>query len=97
MDIAIVWGPIAGYYAKQIGADLELTPVEDDSVSGIPFAYSMGMATRRREREFRDSLQKFIDSKAPEIRGLLEQYGIPLLPLPADSGPRSAPGGGPAR
>lgn len=97
VDVAIVWGPIAGYYAKQIGADLELTPVLDDSVSRIPFAYSMGMATRRREREFRDSLQKFLDTKAPEIRDLLQQFGIPLLPLAADSGPRTAPGGAPAR
>ena len=32
---------------------------------------------------FRDSLQKFLDSKAPEIRTILEQYGIPLLPLAA--------------
>jgi quinoprotein dehydrogenase-associated probable ABC transporter substrate-binding protein len=93
VDVAIVWGPIAGYYAKQLGADLVLTPVENDTLTGIPFVYSMGMATRRRERELRDSLQKFIDSKAPEIRALLEQYGIPLLPLAADSTTRAAPGG----
>jgi quinoprotein dehydrogenase-associated probable ABC transporter substrate-binding protein len=85
VDLAIVWGPIAGYWTKQLGADLILTPVLDDSVSGIPFTYSMGVATRRRERAFRDSLQKFLDAKAPEIRNLLEQYGIPLLPLAADT------------
>jgi quinoprotein dehydrogenase-associated probable ABC transporter substrate-binding protein len=95
VDLSIVWGPIAGYYAKQIGADLVLTPIESDSVSGIPFAYSMGVATRRRERGFKDSLEKFLTSKAPEIQSLLKQYGIPLLPLPADSAPasRAAPGG----
>ncbi len=96
IDVAFVWGPIAGYYAKQIGADLQLTPVGDDSVSGIPFVYSMGMATRRRERQLKDSLEKFITSKGPEIQELLKQYGIPLLPLPADSASRAAPGG-PAR
>jgi quinoprotein dehydrogenase-associated probable ABC transporter substrate-binding protein len=96
IDVAIVWGPIAGYYAKQLGADLRLTPVENDSVSRMQFAYSMGFATRRRERAFRDSLQKFLDLKAPEIRGLLAQYGIPLLPLPADTtGNTTTPG--PAR
>lgn len=93
IDMAFVWGPIAGYYAKQIGADLVLTAVEDDSVSHIPFVYSMGMATRRRERQFKDSLEKFITSKAPEIQSLLQQYGIPLLPLPADSATKAAPGG----
>jgi hypothetical protein len=85
IGVAIVWGPIAGYYAKQLGVDLVLTPVDNDSVSRIPFVYSMGFATRRRERAFRDSLQKFLDLKAPEIRGLLEGYGIPLLPLAADT------------
>lgn len=91
IDVAFVWGPIAGYWAKQLHADVSLTPVGDDSLSGIPFAYSMGMAVRRRDTELRDSLQKFIDSKGPEIRSLLEQFGIPLLPLPAGSG--TAPAG----
>jgi quinoprotein dehydrogenase-associated probable ABC transporter substrate-binding protein len=95
VDLSIVWGPIAGYYAKQLGADLTLTPVADDTVSGILFAYSMGMATRRRERGFRDSLQKFIDTRGAEIREVLQQYGVPLLPLSPDSagtGPSAGPG-----
>lgn len=90
IDIAIVWGPIAGYYGKQLGADLALSPVHDDSVTRIPFTYNMGMATRRSERAFLDSLQKFLYAKAPEIRALLEQYGIPLLPLAADTGGRGS-------
>lgn len=85
VDLAIVWGPIAGYYAKRLGADLALTPLPDDTTSGIPFVYSMGMATRRRERGLRDSLEKFIDQKGPELRAILTDYGVPLLPLPADS------------
>jgi len=93
IDVAFVWGPIAGYYAKQIGADLQLTPVDNDTVSGIPFVYSMGMATRRREREFKDSLEKFLTSKAPEIQNLLQEFGIPLLPIAVDSSARTAPGG----
>jgi hypothetical protein len=96
VDVSFVWGPIAGYYAKQIGADLQLTPIESDTVSGMLFSYSMGMATRRRERQFKDSLEKFITSKATEIQSLLQQYGIPLLPLSADSAAVAAPGG-PAR
>jgi len=97
VDVAFVWGPIAGYYARQIGADLDLTPIESDSVSGIPFAFSMGMATRRRERNFKDSLEKFITSKAPEIRDLLQQYGIPLLPLAVDTATTGGAQRSPAR
>lgn len=96
VDVAMVWGPIAGYHAKRIGADLLLTPVLDDTLTRIPFTYSMGMATRRRDREFRDSVQSFIEAKHSEIQALLEQFGVPLLPLPVDSAERSTPGG-PAR
>jgi len=95
VDLSIVWGPIAGYYTKQLGANLILTPVADDTLSGILFAYSMGMATRRRDRDFRDSLQKFIDTRGAEIRAVLQQYGVPLLPLTADSAAGGA--AGPAR
>lgn len=96
IDIAIVWGPIAGYYAKQLGANLNLTPVADDTLTRIPFNYSMGFATRHRERAFRDSLQKFLDTKAPEIQDLLERFGIPLLPIAADTSGGGKPAG-PAR
>ncbi len=83
VDIAIVWGPIAGYYNAQLKADLALTAIENDSVSRIPFAYSMAMGTRRGEAQFRDSLQKFLDTKGPEIQALLKEFGVPLLPIPA--------------
>jgi quinoprotein dehydrogenase-associated probable ABC transporter substrate-binding protein len=93
IDVAFVWGPVAGYWAKQLGADVLLTPVLNDSLSGIPFSFSMGMGVRRRDTQFRDSLQKFIDSKGPEIQALLAKYGIPVIPLPADSGSAGAPAG----
>lgn len=83
VDVAIVWGPIAGYWNAQLKADLVVTAIENDTVSKIPFAYSMAMGTRRGEALFRDSLQKFLDTKGPEIQALLKEYGIPLLPLPA--------------
>ena len=85
IDIALVWGPIAGYWSKQLGADLVLTPIENDSVTRIPMAYSMGMAVRRRDREFKDSLEHFMTLKQPEILALLKEYGVPMLPLPADT------------
>jgi quinoprotein dehydrogenase-associated probable ABC transporter substrate-binding protein len=83
VDIAIVWGPIAGYWNVQLKADLAVTAIENDTVSNIPFAFSMAMGTRRGEPQFRDSLQKFLDTRRPEIEALLKEYGIPLLPLPA--------------
>jgi len=85
VDIAIVWGPLAGYFARDAAAPLTLTPVPDDSVSGMPFEFSFGMGVRRRDHELRDSLQKAIDSLQPQITAILKDYGVPLLPLPPDT------------
>ena len=84
VDIAIAWGPIAGYYAKKSPVPLVLFPLpERDSLSDTPFRYSIGLAVRRSDKELRDSLQGLLDRKAPEIRSLLEEYGIPVYPPPA--------------
>jgi ABC-type amino acid transport substrate-binding protein len=85
VDAAIVWGPIAGFFGKRSPVPLVMNPILEDSTSGIPFAFSMGMATRRQDPELRDSLQKVIDTKGSDIQAILREYGVPLLPLKQDS------------
>jgi len=95
VDVAIVWGPMAGYYARRAApAKLVLRPVPDDSASGIPFAYSFGMATRRRDRALRDSLNALVKSRRSELQAILREFGVPMLPLAADSADRPAGAGG---
>lgn len=87
VDLAIAWGPLAGYFAKHSLVPLVLTPLPDrDSLSDTPFRYSIGMAVRRSDHAFRDSLQTVLDRKAPEIQSLLKEYGVPVFPIPADAG-----------
>jgi len=86
-DIAIVWGPVAGYFAKKSPVPLTLVPLaERDSLSEFPFRFNIGMGVRRRDRELRDSLQSVLDRKAPEIQAILKQYGVPLFPIQAEDG-----------
>ena len=85
IDVAIVWGPTAGYFVSRSKVPLEMHLVESDSASGIPFSYSMGMATRHADKALRDSLQTLIATHGPEIQQILNDYHIPLLPLHADS------------
>jgi quinoprotein dehydrogenase-associated probable ABC transporter substrate-binding protein len=90
IDVAIVWGPMAGYFVKKLNAGLVIQPVQEDSVDGTPFAYSMGMATRRRDRGLRDSLQVFLEQQRPAIEGILKDFGIPTLPLDPPAGSTGA-------
>ncbi len=93
IDVAIVWGPIAGYFAKASSVPLALVPLaERDSLSNFPFRFNIGMGVRRRDRALRDSLQTVLERRAPEIQAILRQYAVPMFPIEeaADSGRASA-------
>lgn len=94
IDVAIVWGPIAGYFAKQSPVPLLVVPLaERDSLSDFPFRFDIAMGVRRRDRALRDSLQTVLDRKAPEIQAILKQFGVPMFPIPAEPKPEAnAPG-----
>jgi mxaJ protein len=83
VDLAIVWGPQAGYFVKKSAVPLVLTPMatETDSATGYPMSYNIGMAVRRSDRAFRDSLQTLLERKRPEILNILKEYGVPALPV----------------
>ncbi len=85
IDVAMVWGPLAGYFVKQSKTPLDMRMMEDDTLTGLPMNFNISVATRRQERALRDSLQNFLTTKHAEIQALLEQYGFPLEALPVDS------------
>jgi mxaJ protein len=81
-DVAIVWGPLAGYFARKSPVPLSITPLaERDSLTDFPFRFNIGMGVRRRDVALRDSLQKVLERKGPEIQAILQQYGVPLFPI----------------
>jgi mxaJ protein len=83
VDIAIAWGPLAGYFGNKSTTPLVLQPLpEKDSLSETPFRYSIGLAVRRRDRELRDSLQSFLDRHQADVQALLKEYSIPTFPIP---------------
>jgi mxaJ protein len=87
VDVSIVWGPLAGYFAKQSKVPLKITPLgERDSLADVPFRYNIAMAVRRSDKELRDSLEKTLKEKAPEIQAILKEYGIPMFPVTAAGG-----------
>ena len=91
VDLAIVWGPLAGYFAKTIGRDLRVTPVEREvDPPGLPFTFAISMAVRRGDFALRDQLEKILVNRQSEIRAILDEYGVPQLRV-ASVG--SVPGG----
>ena len=86
IDVALAWGPLAGYYAKHSAVPLDLTVLPDtDRATGFPFAYELTLGVRRADRGLRDTLNALIDRHRSDIDAVLRDYGVPLLPLTAES------------
>lgn len=86
IDASIVFGPTAGYYAKQLSdqADFVLLEMKDDPENPqMRFEISLSMAVRYGEDEWKDKVNEMLVENRDEIYAILEEYGVPLLPLKA--------------
>jgi mxaJ protein len=78
VDVAIVWGPIAGYFARQEPDALEIAPVSPLEMAGVPFAYDISAAVRRGNEALKADLDKALAERVSEIQKLLEEYSVPV-------------------
>lgn len=76
VDTAIVWGPIAGYFAKQQATQLVLAPAEDGRLLAETFKIAMGV--RKDDEALAAELNRIIDARRADIEAILREYGVPL-------------------
>jgi quinoprotein dehydrogenase-associated probable ABC transporter substrate-binding protein len=82
LDAAILWGPIAGYFAARADPKrLAVVPLRSET--GIQFEFAMAAGVRFGERERRAELEALMARTAPETRALLAEYHIPVVEGPA--------------
>jgi mxaJ protein len=79
IDIAAVWGPLAGYFATRQPVPLELTPVEPRADGPIPQTFSISMAVRRDDTARRQRLDRFLRERRGDIDRLLAAYHVPVV------------------
>ena len=78
IDAGVLWGPIAGYYAKQASPPLSLSLLTKEK-SGPNMTYRIVMGVRRSDQEWKRQLNSLISANQKEIDHLLLSYGVPLL------------------
>jgi len=80
VDVAIVWGPLAGYFVSRQSVPLAVVPVSPQiDLPFLPFVFDISMAVRRGDDSLRARLDAVLERRQPEIRRLLQEYGVPLL------------------
>lgn len=78
IDAAIVWGPIAGFYAKRVRSP-ELVVVPLKSEPGIRFDYEIAMGVRYGEPKWKATIEKLITDNRDALMTILHDYNVPLV------------------
>ena len=78
IDAAILWGPMAGFYAKKVNPPLHVTPLVKEK-TGPQLVYRIGMGVRRADQNWKRLLNRLIQENQGEINKILSDYGLPLL------------------
>ena len=79
IDVALLWGPIAGYYASREPKPMTLVPLTGLARGGLRLDYRISMGLRPNEPNWKHKVNDLIKELQPQIRAILADYGVPLL------------------
>jgi mxaJ protein len=79
IDVAIVWGPFGGYYAKQQKTPLDVVAVPARTDGVFPFVYDISMGVRRSDKGLKAQVEEVLERRRTDIQKILEAYGVPLV------------------
>lgn len=82
VGLAVVWGPVAGFYASKQQVPLVLKPVVPAVEAGIPFQYSIAIAVHSSDVPLAEELNKAIQEERGAIQRILASYHVPLIKEP---------------
>src|SRR5262249_54041882 len=78
IDAGVLWGRMAGYYAKHASPPLHVTLLVNET-TGPQMVYRIGMGVRNADQNWKRQLNRLIQESQPEINKILLDFGIPLL------------------
>jgi len=78
VDAGILWGPIAGYYARHADPPLHVTLLTREG-AGPPMVYRIAMGVRYTDQNWKRQLNRLIQENQADITRILLDYGVPLL------------------
>jgi mxaJ protein len=80
IDVAVAWGPLAGYFAQRSTVPLTITPVSPRiDLPFTPFVFDIAMGVRRGDSTWRARLDTELVRRRADIQRILNDYGVPLL------------------
>jgi hypothetical protein len=78
IDAGVLWGPMAGFYAKTSTPALHVAPLVKET-TGPRLVYRIGMGVRPADQNWKRTLNRLIQENQPAINKILLDFGVPLL------------------
>jgi mxaJ protein len=80
VDVAAVWGPLAGYFARQSAIPLTLTPIADtDHFRPLMFQFDISVGVRKGDHALKTAIESVLAERRADVTHLLAEYGIPIV------------------
>jgi mxaJ protein len=79
IDLAVVWGPLAGWFARTVRIPVRITPLTPAHEGPLPFAFAIALGVRRDDEPLQRKLDAILRRRQAAIDRLLEEYGIPRV------------------
>lgn len=79
VDVAIVWGPVAGYFTRAHAAEFQIDPVNPPQFAGIPFTFAVSAAVRPGETVLQKQVDRALAHACRSTQALLSEYRVPLV------------------
>jgi quinoprotein dehydrogenase-associated probable ABC transporter substrate-binding protein len=78
IDVGLLWGPLAGYYATKAKTPTAVVPLTKEQ-GGPQMVFRIVMGVRHSDQNWKRTLNKAISENQDEIQAILRSYGVPLL------------------
>ncbi len=78
VDVAVAWGPLAGFFARRSPVPLEVVPVSPQiDLPFLPMVFDISMGVRREDVTFKEEIERILDARRAEVEAILNEYGVP--------------------
>jgi mxaJ protein len=82
IDVAVAWGPMAGFFARRQSVPLKVHAVSPEQDGPArPFTFQIAMGVRRGDKALQQEIDRVIERRQEDITNILAEFGIPLLPM----------------
>jgi mxaJ protein len=80
VDVAVAWGPLAGYFAAREPMPLDVRPVSPASDGpGVPFTFDISMGVRRGDTALRERIDAVLVRRHADVQRILKRFGVPIV------------------